>query len=568
MNIVDALVVTLGLDASGFKKGQKEAEAALDKTKEAANKNAKEIEKSSSLAADSIKKIRNEVLGLAAAFLSVSAIKGFVETVTRSDAALGRMAQNVGMSVADLSAWEGAAKRAGGSAEGMAASIKGIVAQYEQWKLTGNPASMAPALRALGIDAADRTTGKLRDLNDILLDLSDKMKGMSGPEAQSIGSMLGLDEGTVNLLRMGRKEVVALLEWQKKNNALSEEDTRLAAERQVAWLNLTEKLQAFGRTILNDVSPILTKLVQTFTDWLTDRNSDRVKQLTGYVQQFADYINSIDWSAVRKGLSGFADDIHTIASAIGTAVEGTKTFFGYWSGKSATGNAIVDQSGGVGGTVSTMWTGAKALFGDKAARAQINAMGDQVNARINQRIRGIRNNNPGNLEFAGQAGAVREDGEGRFAKFSSMEQGIAALANQLQLYQSRGIDTISKIMDKYAPPGENKTGAYKSFLSSQTGFGVDKKLDFNDTDTLRSMLKGLIAKEVGPGNVSMDQINAGLSLRADSRYGGSGKVVNNDVRIGQITVQTQATDPKGIAMDIGPAVSNYSFSAQAGMGFN
>ena len=41
--------------------------------------------------------------------------------------------------------------------------------------------------------------------------------------------------------------------------------------------------------------------------------------------------------------------------------------------------------------------------------------------------RGIRNNNPGNLNFAGQAGATKEGGpNGRFAVFGSMQEGVAA----------------------------------------------------------------------------------------------------------------------------------------------
>lgn len=42
--------------------------------------------------------------------------------------------------------------------------------------------------------------------------------------------------------------------------------------------------------------------------------------------------------------------------------------------------------------------------------------------------RGIRNNNPGNLNFAGQRGASLEGGPGgRFATFDTMDEGVAAL---------------------------------------------------------------------------------------------------------------------------------------------
>jgi hypothetical protein len=40
------------------------------------------------------------------------------------------------------------------------------------------------------------------------------------------------------------------------------------------------------------------------------------------------------------------------------------------------------------------------------------------------------------------------------------------------------------------------------------------------------------------------------------------------VKIAQINVHTQATDAKGIAKDIGPAVKQYAFTTQANMGLS
>jgi len=61
-----------------------------------------------------------------------------------------------------------------------------------------------------------------------------------------------------------------------------------------------------------------------------------------------------------------------------------------------------------------------------------------------------KNNNPGNLIYVGQYGAV--SGEGGFAKFPTYQDGLQALYNQIQLYASRGL-TIQGMMDIYAPAG-------------------------------------------------------------------------------------------------------------------
>lgn len=67
------------------------------------------------------------------------------------------------------------------------------------------------------------------------------------------------------------------------------------------------------------------------------------------------------------------------------------------------------------------------------------------------------NNNPGNLKFAGQAGATM--GEGGFARFSSPEAGYQAIKNQIELDKSRNM-SLDAFITKYAPPTENDTASY------------------------------------------------------------------------------------------------------------
>lgn len=78
-----------------------------------------------------------------------------------------------------------------------------------------------------------------------------------------------------------------------------------------------------------------------------------------------------------------------------------------------------------------------------------------------------RNNNPGNLKYAGQAGATL--GANGFAVFDSLDDGQAALLNQLNLYSSRGM-TLAQMMNTYAPSSDNNdTSVYLSYVSQQTG---------------------------------------------------------------------------------------------------
>lgn len=86
------------------------------------------------------------------------------------------------------------------------------------------------------------------------------------------------------------------------------------------------------------------------------------------------------------------------------------------------------------------------------------------------------NNNPGNLMFVGQQGAVLAP-DGFFAKFPTYEDGLGALYRQLDIYAGKGY-TIQQMMEKYAPKGHgaNDPNAYAQFIAQTIGVSPDTKL--------------------------------------------------------------------------------------------
>nr|WP_170986682.1 hypothetical protein [Escherichia coli] len=116
--------------------------------------------------------------------------------------------------------------------------------------------------------------------------------------------------------------------------------------------------------------------------------------------------------------------------------------------------------------------------------------------------RGIRNNNPGNLDFKGQEGAQLERAGGRFAKFGSAFDGLKAMARQLMRYfegktTGKPLQTLSEIISTWAPDSENNTGAYISQLSKLLGVAPDTALNLKDPQVLSSLMNGIIHHENG-----------------------------------------------------------------------
>ena len=79
-----------------------------------------------------------------------------------------------------------------------------------------------------------------------------------------------------------------------------------------------------------------------------------------------------------------------------------------------------------------------------------------------------RNNNPGNLVYVGQAGALGADANG-FAIFPDYATGLRALNDQIQLYAARGL-SIQGMMQIYAPASDgNDPNSYAAQVAGALG---------------------------------------------------------------------------------------------------
>ncbi len=102
-----------------------------------------------------------------------------------------------------------------------------------------------------------------------------------------------------------------------------------------------------------------------------------------------------------------------------------------------------------------------------------------------------RNNNPGNLRFAGQQGATQ--GDGGFARFNSPEEGYTALLSQIQRDQDRGLP-LGAFIAKYAPPYENDTAAYVNQIARSMGVSPGTPLSHLP---VHALAKFMVQKESG-----------------------------------------------------------------------
>lgn len=134
-------------------------------------------------------------------------------------------------------------------------------------------------------------------------------------------------------------------------------------------------------------------------------------------------------------------------------------------------------------------------------------------------VRGIRNNNAGNIRASradtwdGQTGI---DDAG-FAIFKSSEWGVRALAKLLLNYERlHGLNTVSGIIERYAPPVENKTGSYVKSVADK--LGLDSHTSFNVAHYLPRLMKAIIQHENGINPYSDELIKNGIALVGEYEY--------------------------------------------------
>ncbi|MDG5478328.1 structural protein [Citrobacter portucalensis] len=118
-----------------------------------------------------------------------------------------------------------------------------------------------------------------------------------------------------------------------------------------------------------------------------------------------------------------------------------------------------------------------------------------------QTPRGIRNNNPGNIRWGDDwKGLVPKDQrtDKSFCQFTTPEYGIRAMIIILRNYQRKyGLNTVSGIIKRWAPPNENNTQAYINSAAQATGVTPDQRIDTNDSRFMIKLLQAIIKHENG-----------------------------------------------------------------------
>ena len=129
--------------------------------------------------------------------------------------------------------------------------------------------------------------------------------------------------------------------------------------------------------------------------------------------------------------------------------------------------------------------------------------------------RGLRNNNPGNIRINGDLfqGEVRPSKDKSFKQFETMAYGYRAMFVILRNYiRNYKLDTIRKMISRWAPPKENHTEAYVKAVSDYAGIPADDPINVNDREQMIRIVAGMSRVENGVEADMPDVITGWLLL--------------------------------------------------------
>ena len=233
--VIDALVITLGLDPKGVQKGMTEAEKTVTGG----------MGKITSI-------IKSFAAPLAGAF---AAGKLFNDWLKGADA-LGKFSASVGQNIEDMGAWREAVIRAGGTADGFTSSFEALNSRVAMAGAIGSGRGKK-VFEQLGIALKD-ASGQMRDTKDILLDLADAAQKMDKAQFVGLARMLGLDAGTIRALQQGRAALEETIKYQKELGVYTEADARITADFNDRMADFRQALGAASASVFRVFVPALT----------------------------------------------------------------------------------------------------------------------------------------------------------------------------------------------------------------------------------------------------------------------------------------------------------------------
>lgn len=533
------LVVKLVLNALGFREQVQDAQKGLDKLGDTAKQATETAARGMDTAADSARDLGTNarqagtavqqagergargfdgllgVLGkVGLALGGLAAIQGTISDYVQSVAEIEKTSDMLGMSMEAWQGWAYAAQQAGLEAE----DVRDRLMDLGDWMLDLNVNDSGPLK-----DFAEKTKTSFKDakgatvsMEEGLLRLADAAQKMDRQTATSWLQQIGFDEKSTPLILKGRKAIEEYIRTGKEQALYSKRDAENARRMRQAWQGVVTAYKAVSGAVLRALGPAFDVLADKLTSlaaWVRENETSLVIVLGAVASVITVALTPALWgmaTAAAAALWPFAPLI-LAALALGVALDDLWAF-------ASGGNSVLENL--------------LRRFG----------MTDESIERLRGSVRAAIG------FFRDLWTAITGDGADSAAAFARIQEQIASVARAV----SNFIRSIGTWIDGLLPQWVKDLLAGDSKAPAKSGGNAAPAAPAYDG--LAAAASGGFGGPFGAGDMARPQ---------------SGPVTNNrnvTTSIGQITVQTQATDADGIAGSIGDAMRNQTAQADGAFG--
>ncbi|MGE5989753.1 lytic transglycosylase domain-containing protein [Klebsiella michiganensis] len=322
--VIDALLVTLGLDTSDFRKGQKDVSDDLKKQREDAKKTAKEMAEQGKKAASFFSSIKTELLALTGVTVTAGGLISFVKSTTSGLMDLSIQSKALGLSARELDGWSKSAEAAGSSAEKISASLQGFQGAIQGARVGDYSSSIFGGLAQLNALTGQNFDVWGQDASSLAKTSLDALRKISDPNLRrQVGLSLGFDDATLQRNQEGK--FLPDVDRLTKSSGITDASTKGAKEFTAAWAELNQSLETTKNQFYTFLIPYVRDfnvVLRDLSNWMKSHPEEMKQKVDAFFGAIESGAKMADKAAQAVG--GWENAIKII---IGASVGGKLLFF-------------------------------------------------------------------------------------------------------------------------------------------------------------------------------------------------------------------------------------------------
>ena len=309
--VIDKLVVSIGLDNSGFTKGLKKVDEDLHNVSKGTEKTGRQLEDVGKKGADSFASFRREAAGALALFTGGAGIIKFTGDIAAANTALGALSRQLDITPQKLTQLRSAMAATGGNAADIDSAFKSV-------QLKASSQEGLSVLRRLGqltgVNYIDANGNVRSDIFDQMAH-SKQWRGLTRGVQENYAQQLGFSSSVVNFT--DRNDYDALKK-QFAGLGPTAQQIRQAEQLNADWEALKANTDQVMQRVFSDLEPS----IHNFSQALIALEKSHPKEIADGVAGVAAALSVLSAMLTAKSFVralGFVSGIGNISGAVGTA---------------------------------------------------------------------------------------------------------------------------------------------------------------------------------------------------------------------------------------------------------